>query len=86
MEASYDLGHGRVSTFFRVVLPGVLSGVLAGSLLIHMGTNLATDFFDFTDGVQPGATLGGVIVLLPPSEGKAPKSDRNVNPSDHDST
>ena len=34
---------------------------LAGSLLIHMGTNLATDFFDFTDGVQPGATLGGVI-------------------------
>jgi 1,4-dihydroxy-2-naphthoate polyprenyltransferase len=35
--------------------------VLAGSLLIHAGTNLATDFFDFTDGVQPGATLGGVI-------------------------
>ena len=34
---------------------------LAGSLLIHIGTNLATDFFDFTDGVQPGATLGGVI-------------------------
>jgi len=30
-------------------------------LLIHVGTNLATDFFDFTDGVQPGATLGGVI-------------------------
>jgi len=34
---------------------------LAGSLLIHAGTNLATDFFDFIDGVQPGATLGGVI-------------------------
>lgn len=34
---------------------------MAGSLLIHAGTNLATDFFDFTDGVQPGATLGGVI-------------------------
>ncbi len=34
---------------------------LAGSLLIHMATNLATDFFDFVDGVQPGATLGGVI-------------------------
>jgi 1,4-dihydroxy-2-naphthoate octaprenyltransferase len=33
----------------------------AGSVLIHAGTNLATDFFDFTDGVQPGATLGGVI-------------------------
>lgn len=34
---------------------------MAGSLLIHAGTNLATDFFDFIDGVQPGATLGGVI-------------------------
>jgi 1,4-dihydroxy-2-naphthoate octaprenyltransferase len=34
---------------------------LAGSMLIHAGTNLATDFFDFVDGVQPGATLGGVI-------------------------
>jgi 1,4-dihydroxy-2-naphthoate octaprenyltransferase len=34
---------------------------LAGSVLIQAGTNLATDFFDFTDGVQPRATLGGVI-------------------------
>lgn len=34
---------------------------MAGSVLIHAGTNLATDFFDFIDGVQPGATLGGVI-------------------------
>jgi 1,4-dihydroxy-2-naphthoate octaprenyltransferase len=34
---------------------------LAGSVLIQAGTNLATDFFDFADGVQPTATLGGVI-------------------------
>ncbi|GAA2662421.1 MULTISPECIES: ABC transporter permease [Actinosynnema] len=34
VEASYDLGHGRVSTFARVVLPGVAPGVLAGSLLV----------------------------------------------------
>src|SRR5438477_12432882 len=34
---------------------------LAGSVLIQAGTNLATDFFDFVDGVQPPATLGGVI-------------------------
>ncbi|MFD9699959.1 ABC transporter permease [Lentzea sp. NPDC059081] len=34
VEASYDLGHGRVSTFLRVVLPGMTSGVLAGSLLV----------------------------------------------------
>src|SRR5918999_5858037 len=33
----------------------------AGSLLIHAGTNLATDFFDFVDGIQPAATLGGAI-------------------------
>jgi 1,4-dihydroxy-2-naphthoate octaprenyltransferase len=31
----------------------------AGGLLIHAGTNLATDFFDFTHGVQPAETLGG---------------------------
>ena len=30
-----------------------------GGLLIHAGTNLATDFFDFTHGVQPTETLGG---------------------------
>jgi 1,4-dihydroxy-2-naphthoate octaprenyltransferase len=35
---------------------------MAGSLLIQAGTNLATDFFDFVDGVQPRATLGGVIL------------------------
>ena len=40
---------------------GLFLLTMAGSLLIHIGTNLATDFFDFTDGVQPGATLGGVI-------------------------
>jgi len=34
---------------------------LAGSVLIQAGTNLATDFFDFVDGVQPRATLGGAI-------------------------
>jgi 1,4-dihydroxy-2-naphthoate octaprenyltransferase len=34
---------------------------LAGSVLIHAGTNLATDFFDFSHGVQPPETLGGAI-------------------------
>jgi 1,4-dihydroxy-2-naphthoate octaprenyltransferase len=41
--------------------PGLFLLALAGSLLIHAGTNLATDFFDFVDGVQPQATLAGVI-------------------------
>ncbi|HLF71077.1 MAG TPA: 1,4-dihydroxy-2-naphthoate octaprenyltransferase [Dehalococcoidia bacterium] len=33
-----------------------------GSVLIHAGTNLATDFFDFTDGVQPRDSLGGASI------------------------
>jgi 1,4-dihydroxy-2-naphthoate octaprenyltransferase len=41
--------------------PGLFALALLGSVLIHAGTNLATDFFDFMHGVQPGATLGGVI-------------------------
>lgn len=41
--------------------PGLFLLTLVGSILIHAGCNLATDFFDFTDGVQPRATLGGVI-------------------------
>lgn len=43
---------------------------LAGSILILAGTNLATDFFDFVDGVQPGASFGASIQsgLLTPKE------------------
>jgi 1,4-dihydroxy-2-naphthoate octaprenyltransferase len=43
---------------------------LAGSVLILGGTNLATDFFDFVDGVQPGASFGASIQsgLLTPKE------------------
>lgn len=41
--------------------PGLFLLALTGSLLIQIATNLATDFFDFSDGVQPGASLGGVI-------------------------
>jgi 1,4-dihydroxy-2-naphthoate polyprenyltransferase len=41
--------------------PGLFVLALLGSVFIQAGTNLATDFFDFTDGVQPRATLGGAI-------------------------
>ena len=43
---------------------------LAGSVLILAGTNLATDFFDFVDGVQPGASFGAAIQsgILTPRE------------------
>ncbi|GGM39129.1 ABC transporter permease [Longimycelium tulufanense] len=60
VEASYDLGHGRVSTFFRVVLPGVWPGVLAGSLLVLVPA--AGDFVTpkLLGGVDQ-STFGSVI-------------------------
>ena len=50
--------------------PGLFLLALAGSVLILAGTNLATDFFDFVDGVQPGASFGASIQsgLLMPRE------------------
>jgi 1,4-dihydroxy-2-naphthoate octaprenyltransferase len=49
---------------------GLFLLALAGSVLILAGTNLATDFFDFVDGVQPGASFGASIQsgLLTPKE------------------
>lgn len=52
---------GTASASDEAFRPLLFVLALAGSMLIHAGTNLATDFFDFTDGVQPRATLGGVI-------------------------
>jgi 1,4-dihydroxy-2-naphthoate octaprenyltransferase len=50
--------------------PGLFLLAVAGSVLILAGTNLATDFFDFVDGVQPGASFGASIQsgLLTPRE------------------
>jgi spermidine/putrescine transport system permease protein len=36
VEASYDLGHGKVSTFFRVIVPSVSPGLVAGILLVFI--------------------------------------------------
>ena len=36
VEASYDLGHGKISTFFRVILPTVSPGLVAGVLLVFI--------------------------------------------------
>jgi len=36
VEASYDLGHGKASTFFRVILPSVSPGLVAGVLLVFI--------------------------------------------------
>ena len=41
--------------------PGLFLLALLGAVLILAGTNLATDFFDFVDGVQPGASFGASI-------------------------
>jgi 1,4-dihydroxy-2-naphthoate octaprenyltransferase len=54
--------------------PGLFLLALAGSVLILAGTNLATDFFDFVDGVQPGASFGASIqsgLLTPPEVHRA---------------
>ena len=36
VEASYDLGHGKVSTLFRVIIPSVAPGLIAGVLLVFI--------------------------------------------------
>lgn len=36
VEASYDLGHGKVSTFLRVIVPSVSPGLVAGILLVFI--------------------------------------------------
>ena len=47
--------------------PGLFLLALLGAVLILAGTNLATDFFDFVDGVQPKASFGAAMQggLLP---------------------
>jgi spermidine/putrescine transport system permease protein len=36
VEASYDLGHGKASTLFRVIVPTVAPGLIAGVLLVFI--------------------------------------------------
>ncbi|HWS46682.1 MAG TPA: ABC transporter permease [Acidimicrobiia bacterium] len=36
VEASYDLGHGKASTLFRVTIPAVSPGLVAGILLVFI--------------------------------------------------
>jgi spermidine/putrescine transport system permease protein len=36
VEASYDLGHGKTSTLFRVTIPSVMPGLVAGVLLVFI--------------------------------------------------
>src|ERR1700694_3015791 len=51
VEASYDLGHGKTSTLFRVIIPTVAPGLVAGVLLVFIPA--------VGDFVTP-ALLGGV--------------------------
>jgi spermidine/putrescine transport system permease protein len=36
VEASYDLGHAKTSTLFRVIIPSVSPGLVAGVLLVFI--------------------------------------------------
>jgi spermidine/putrescine transport system permease protein len=51
VEASYDLGHGKTSTLFRVTIPTVSPGLVAGVLLVFIPA--------VGDFITP-ALLGGV--------------------------
>jgi spermidine/putrescine transport system permease protein len=51
VEASYDLGHGKTSTLFRVIIPAVSPGLVAGVLLVFIPA--------VGDYITP-ALLGGV--------------------------
>jgi spermidine/putrescine transport system permease protein len=51
VEASYDLGHGKASTLFRVTIPTVSPGLVAGILLVFIPA--------VGDFITP-ALLGGV--------------------------
>ncbi|MFM8971119.1 MAG: ABC transporter permease [Actinomycetota bacterium] len=55
VEASHDLGHGRISTFRRVILPSVMTGVVAGTLLVFIPA--------LGDFVTP-ALLGGTRTVM----------------------
>jgi len=55
VEASADLGHGRISTFRRVILPSVFPGLVAGTLLVFIPA--------LGDFVTP-ALLGGTRTVM----------------------
>lgn len=49
-EASYDLGAGRISTFFRVTMPLAMPGVISGCVLV---------FIPLTGDYVTASVLGG---------------------------
>ena len=55
VEASYDLGLGRVATFRRVILPSVMPGLVAGTMLVFIPA--------LGDFVTP-ALLGGTRTVM----------------------
>jgi putrescine transport system permease protein len=63
LEAAATLGAGKISTFFRVILPLSLPGIVAGSLLVFIPT---TGEFIIPDLVGGPDTymLGNVIWLV----------------------
>lgn len=57
LEASLDLGAGHVRTFFSVVVPLVMPGIVSGSLLVFiltMGNFLVPDLLGGTDSLMIG--------------------------------
>lgn len=55
-DASYDLGAGKWSTFFRVTMPLAMPGVISGSLLVFVPLN-----GDYVTSVVLGGAEGTMI-------------------------
>lgn len=52
LEASYDLGGGRVKTFFKVTLPLTRSGIFSGSIMVFVPTMAYYYISDFMGGAK----------------------------------
>jgi spermidine/putrescine transport system permease protein len=60
VEASHDLGGNDLVTFFRVILPMTLPGVVAGCILVFIpsiGTYVTSDMLGGTDGLMIGRII-----------------------------
>lgn len=59
-EASYDLGAGRISTFFRVTMPLAMPGVISGCVLVFVP--LTGDYITASVlGGASGSMIGQII-------------------------
>jgi putrescine transport system permease protein len=64
LEAASDLGARPIRAFLTITLPLSLPGILAGSLLVFIGTVLWNEFFQNRDWPVASTVAVALIVLL----------------------